>query len=168
MKVLSFDTGETTGWCYQSETDDFPGGILDMGQIEGLAKLTSFLHSFTRPVDQVVIEKYIVWGSKRGKQANIGSTLPTVRAIGIIESWCYLRGIPYHLEYTSDLCGLQAKVTGMSTSGPHSQTHWIYAANHGRYWLIQNGYAKGAADLEPDKPKKEAEPIDMRKLFGNG
>lgn len=143
--VLSFDPGETTGWAYQHEKDDlYPKGLLNIGQEKGLENLVTFLENWDKPVTQVVIEDYVVWRGQRGAKANVGSRLETVRAIGIIESWCFRKNVPF-AKYGSDLTGLQAKQCGLDTSrGAHKDTHWAYAANHGRYWLQQKGYAKTA------------------------
>lgn len=150
-KVLSFDPGETTGWAYQDERDNYPGGLLNIGQEHGLEALTNMLESWTQPVTQVVIEDYVIWRGARGAKANVGSKLETVRAIGIIESWCFRNKIPFH-KYGSDLTGLQAKQCGLDTSkGAHKNTHWAYAANHGRYWLQQKGYAIDALDRDMGK-----------------
>lgn len=144
--VLSFDPGETTGWAYQDERDDYPGGLLAIGQEKGLQALTEFLEGWKRPVTQVVIEDYVVWRGNRGAKANVGSKLETVRAIGIIESWCFRNKIPFH-KFGSDLTDLQAKQCGLDTSkGAHKNTHWAYAANHGRYWLQKKGYAIDALE----------------------
>lgn len=154
MRVLSFDSGQTTGWAYQDERDDYPGGLLGTGNIKnGVAGISDFLKNWDlkkRPVDIVVAEKYIVWGSKRGKQANIGTSPVAIRVNGIIESWCYLKGIPFHIEYDSGMCALQALKTGLDpTKGAHRETHWQYAANHGRYYLIEQGLAKESIELRP-------------------
>jgi hypothetical protein len=142
--VLSFDPGETTGWAYQDERDDFPGGIIDLGQIKGLEELAKFLENFTRPVDHVTIEDYVVWGGKRGGQSNTGSKLETVRAIGVIESWCFRKGIKF-TKYTSDKITLFAKHTGLNpTNGAHKNTHWAYAAVYGRKYLQDHHGAKSA------------------------
>ena len=142
--VLSFDPGETTGWAYQDERDNYPGGILDCGQINGLQDLVKFLEDWKRPVIHVVIEDYKVWRGARGAKANVGSSLETVRAIGIIESWCFRNEITFS-KYGSDMTGLQALQCGLDPKkGSHKNTHWVYAANHGRYWLQQKGYAKNA------------------------
>ena len=140
--VLSFDPGETTGWAYQDERDDFPSGIIDLGQIEGLPALVQFLEGFGRPVDHVCIEDYVVWGGQRGAKSNTGSKLETVRAIGVIESWCFRKGIQF-TKYTSDKVTLFAKQTGLNPrAGAHKNTHWAFAAVYGRKWLQDNRNAK--------------------------
>lgn len=145
--VLSFDPGETTGYAYQDARDDYPGGLLDLGQIKGLEELTTFLEKWTRHVDHVVIEDYVVWRGNRGAKANVGSRLETVRAIGIIESWCFRNKITFSKSGSDDNT-LIAKKVGLDPvkSGTHKNTHWVYAANHGRYWLQQKGYAKDALE----------------------
>lgn len=144
VNVLSLDPGETTGWAYQDGRDDFPGGIIDFGQISSLEELANFLEGFTRPVDHVVIEDYTVWGGKKGAKSNVGSKLITVRAIGIVESWCFRKGIKF-TKYPSDKLDLFAKQTGLNPRiGAHKNTHWAFAAVYGRKWLQDNKYAKTA------------------------
>lgn len=147
MRVLSFDPGETTGYAYQDGRDNFPGGLLDLGQIEGLEEFVTFLENWNveaKAVDFVVIEDYVVWGGKRGGQSNTGSRLETVRVIGIIESWCFRNKIKFHKYESSDL-NLFAKHTGLDPrKGAHKNTHWAFAAVYGRKWLQDNGYAKTA------------------------
>jgi hypothetical protein len=149
FEVLSADPGETTGWAYQDQRDDYPGGILDLGQIEGLKALALFLEAWnleTRPVKVCVIEYYKVWSGPRGSKANVGSELETVRAIGVLESWCIRNGIRIHKYYSErDFLMLQAKQCGLNPkAAAHRNTHWAYAANHGRYYLQQIGLAKSA------------------------
>lgn len=147
-KVFSADPGETTGWAYQDERDDYPGGLLDLGQIKGLQPLTEFLEKWDlvrKPIDHVVIEGYKVWGGKRGQQANTGSELETVRAIGILESWCFRNKLSFSKAYSDDnkLTALQVGLDPFK--GAHKKTHWVFAANHGRKWLQDRGLAKNAA-----------------------
>lgn len=154
MKVLSFDSGETTGWAYQDERDDYPSGLLGTGNIRGGVKgISEFLRDWKRPVDIVVAEKYVIWGSRRGKKANIGTSPVAIRVNGIIESWCFLNNIPLHLEYDSGMCAMQALKTGLDPvkAGSHNETHWAYAANHGRFYLIEKKLAKEAIELNPIK-----------------
>ena len=170
MNVLSFDTGETTGWAYQNETNEYPSGLLGAGNLKGLPALIHFLNDFKRPVDIVVVEKYVIWGSKRGKKANIGTTPVAVKGIGVIENWCVLNSVPLHLEYDSNMCALQALKTGLDPvkAGNHSETHWAYAANHGRMYLIEKGLAKENIELNPVRldGRKEVDPDEAyRKLF---
>lgn len=149
MRVFSVDPGETTGWAYQDERDDYPGGILDFGQIKGIPEFTIFMENWDtekRPIDFVVMEDYVVWAGNRGAKANVGSRLETVRIIGVMESWCFRNGIKF-TKYPSagDFLKLQAMQTGLDpTKGAHSKTHWAYAANHGRYYLQEMKLAKNA------------------------
>ena len=152
MRVLSFDTGETTGYAYQDERDEFPEGLLKAGNLKGIKALMTFLNDWKGAFpDVVVVEKYVIWGSKRGKQANIGTTPVAIRAIGVIENWCFLNDIKLHIEYDSNMCAMQALKTGLDPVkiGRHNETHWAYAANHGRFWLIEHKYAKEAIELKP-------------------
>lgn len=147
--VLSVDPGETNGWAYQDQRDNYPGGIIDLGQIVGLKDLALFLEAWnleTRPVKVCVIEYYKVWSGPRGSKANVGSELETVRAIGIVESWCIRNDIPIQKYYSeADFLLLQAKQCGLNPkAASHRKTHWAYAANHGRYYLQQIGLAKSA------------------------
>jgi len=148
VKVLSFDPGETTGWAYQDERDDFPGGIIDLGQISGIQQLSLFLNSWTRPVDHVTIEDYTVWGGNRGDKANKGSKLETVRAVGVIESFCYVKGIPFTKYDSQDVTLYSMKVGLDPRKGAHKNTHWAFAAVYGRWYLVFNKLAKSALQLD--------------------
>lgn len=144
VTVLSFDPGETTGWAYQDERDDFPGGIIDLGQIKGIQEFAVWLEAFKRPVDHVCIEKYVVWGGKRGSQSNIGTEVESAKIVGIIEGWCLRNGIPY-TKYESKDLNLYAKQTGLNPRiGAHKNSHWAFAAVYGRKWLQDNHGAKTA------------------------
>lgn len=149
MKVLSMDPGERTGWAYQDETCEYPGGLLDLGQIDSLQELASFMEEFVRPVDVLVIEDYKVWKGKRGAKSNVGSNLPTVRAIGIMESWAFRNNIKI-VKYPSYDADIIAKRVGVNprTVGAHKDTHWVFAANYGRYYLVQQGLCKSALQLK--------------------
>ena len=149
FEVLSVDPGEVSGYAYQDQRDDYPGGILALGQLKGLKELIEFMEAWnleTRPIKVCVIEYYKVWSGPRGSKANVGSELETVRAIGVVESWCIRNGIPIQKYYSEgDFLLLQAKQCGLNPkAAAHKHTHWAYAANHGRYYLQQLGLAKSA------------------------
>ena len=129
----------------------FPQGILGAGNLRGFPALVHFLNDWKRPVDIVVVEKYVIWGSSRGKKANIGTTPVAVKGIGAIENFCIVNNVPLHLEYDSNMCALQALKTGLDPKklGSHNETHWAYAANHGRMYLIEQGLAKENIELNP-------------------
>lgn len=151
VKVLSLDPGETTGWAYQDEHCEYPGGLLDIGQIGGIKELAVWLEAFTRPVDVVVIEDYKVWKGKRGAKSNTGSNLPTVRTIGVIESWALRNGIKI-VKYPSYDADVIARKVGVNPrDGAHRDTHWVFAANYGRWYLIQQGLVMSALQLEMAK-----------------
>lgn len=138
MFILSFDPGETTGWCYQDENE-----ILDLGQCAGDVRgITEFLEKWNRPVDHVVCEEYKVLPGKA--MAHIGTKVLTVRVIGAIENWCIRRG--YDITYyPSSLTTIQAKQTGLDPrkkGANHKNTHWAFAANHGSWYLIRKGLKK--------------------------
>lgn len=150
MEVLSFDPGETTGWAVQDERDDFPKGLIDFGQIEGIPELVKFLEGYKlrhqRPA-HVVIESYLTYNVK----ANMGRELETIQVIGVLKGWCYRHSIPFTMQSSRDNT-LIAKQTGMDpTKGKHQHTHWAYAANHGRWWLQTHGYAKDALQRSMNK-----------------
>lgn len=148
-EVLSVDPGEVSGYAYQDQRDNYPGGIMALGQLTGLKELIEFLEGWnleTRPVKACVIEYYKVWSGPRGSKANVGSELETVRAIGVVESWAIRNDIPIVKYYSEgDFLLLQAKQCGLNPrAAAHKHTHWAYAANHGRYYLQQVGLAKSA------------------------
>lgn len=152
MKILSFDPGETTGWAYQDETDnDYPKGILGLGQLKGLVELDDFLRAWDlekKPVDVLVIEGFRNYNMK----ANFGSENETSQAFGIIRVWGLRNKLREHLYYSKDISTV-AKIVGLDPykAGPHKATHWVFAANYGRHYLIKAGKAKSALQLKGRK-----------------
>lgn len=147
INVLSFDGGQTTGWAYQDERDDFPGGIKDFGQLEGIPALWDFLGKWNlekRPVNCVVYEEYKVWGGNKGAKANVGQNVIAEQANGIIIGWAASHNLPIAFYNSSDL-DHYAKKTGLNPRiGAHKNTHWAFAAVYGRQWLQEHKYAKTA------------------------
>lgn len=132
--MLSFDPGGrgktgATGWAYQDENE-----LLDFGQLKGVEAVAHFLNDFTRPIDVVVCEDYIVFSDKFS--SHVGSKVETIQVKGFIVGWFAIKGIKIHF-YPSDVAPLAEKQNGLHPKGAHANTHWVYAANYGGLYLIQ-------------------------------
>lgn len=151
MRVLAIDPGETSGWAYQDGRDDFPGGLIDLGQKSGgLIGMMDLLEDWnleTRPIDALVIEDYTIYDAK----ANMGTKGITIGVKDYARAWGIRKGIKIQM-YPSSQIPIVAKITGMDPrKGAHKNTHWAYAANYGRYYLIKTGNAKSALQLAKAK-----------------
>lgn len=151
MYVLSIDPGETTGWAYQDGRDDYPGGILDLGQVSNaLIGMVEFLEKWDlqkRPVDALVIEDYRAYDAK----ANMGSKIQTIGVKDYCRAWGHLKKIPTIMYESRDIDTI-AKQVGMNPrKGAHENTHWAFAANYGRHYLVRTGNAKSAIRLAQEK-----------------
>lgn len=155
MLVLSFDPGGTTaginkaaatGWCYQDERKTYA-----MGGLFSTADLHKFLKNFDLkklPVDVVVIEEYIPLPNQKGAKANLGKRMITSEAIGSITIWASMNGIIVVMQ-SARLKPAQAKMTGVDPKkGRKDVSHGLDAFNHGRYYLIQQGLARTALEVE--------------------
>lgn len=150
MRVLSFDPGNTTGWAYQDGENDYPSGILDFGQLEGLIAVDDFLRAWnleTRPVDWLVVEGFRNFSVK----ATYGSENFTSQVLGIIEVWGLRHKIPCKKYFSHEIDNV-AKIVGVNPrKGKHKNTHWLFAANYGRHHLIKCGKAKSAIQVAKEK-----------------
>lgn len=144
MRILSFDPGETTGWCYQN-----PDEILGFGQASGLTELIQVCEQHKGIVDHIVIEDYVILGHKA--KSHIGGRVPTIQAIGYLKAWAITEGLKPPTLYPARLKPTQQKQTQMKPIGAHKDNHWVDAYNHGRWYLIQNKLAKTALELEWEK-----------------
>lgn len=152
-KVLSIDPGETSGWAYQDERDNYPGGIIDLGQVSnGLIGMMDLLEDWNfdlKPIDYVVIEDYTIYDPK----ANMGTKGITIGVKDYARAWAIRKKIPTKLYDSRDIPTI-AKQVGMDPSkGAHKNTHWAYAANYGRHFLVKSGFAKSAIQLQMAKKK---------------
>jgi hypothetical protein len=139
MRVLSFDPGETTGWCYQDKEN-----TLDFGQAKGLTELIQVCDKFKGVVDHVVIEDYKILGQKA--MSHSGSRVPTIQMIGYLKAWAITEGLKEPTLYPARLKPIQQKQTGMKPIGAHKDNHWVDAYNHGRWYLIQEHGAQTALE----------------------
>lgn len=142
MKVLSFDPGGTTGYCYQDEN-----AIYEMGDAE--PTLIDFLRSWNltdKPVDYVVVEGYRQL--PKDVEMSYYAKPVTQENIGRIKGWAELMGLPIH-EYLPKDKPTQCKATQVfPKKKPKWLEHRLDAYNHGRYFLIKKGLAKTALELE--------------------
>jgi hypothetical protein len=128
---LAIDPGEGTGWATFSEN----GLPTDYGNVYGDAVgFYNFLHrpeTFQLGFPRVVI--YEKWGLLKFKNKQ-GSTMLSSQVIGVIRGW----GTSIEAELISQEPGLNignAKESGINAEGPHSQSHWTLAFNHGWHYL---------------------------------
>lgn len=150
-RVLSIDPGETSGWAYQDERDEYPGGILALGNKPGgLIGMMDLLEEWdfdAKPIDYVVIEDYTIYDAK----ANMGTKGITIGVKDYARAWAMRKKIPTHLYNSRDIDTI-AKQVGMNPrKGAHKNTHWAFAANYGRHFLVKKGLAKSAIQLQMAK-----------------
>ena len=154
MFVLSFDPGNTTGWAYQNQDSLLEFGNLyststDKKSINNdFVKLLSTWDLDEKPVDHVVIEDYVILNNKA--MSHSGSRVIAIQVIGFIKAWCMMKDIPFTM-YKANMKPIQKKLTQIDIKGSHAETHFVDAWIHGRYWLIKNGYAKSALQMEMEK-----------------
>lgn len=141
MIAVGFDPGGTTGWtAYEyGEEGQKDAKFLAYGQVKFLELIQS-LESEPKihPPKIVVIEDFSLLPHKA--RAMIGNKFEVIQAIGIIKSWAN-RNHANIIMQPASIKSTAEKWTQLSPKGlPHSETHWIDAANHVRHWLIKNGY----------------------------
>lgn len=136
MIVLSFDPGETTGWCVQN-----PDKIIDKGQARGFSELMEVVDEWIDDIDEIVAEDYVILGSKA--MAHTGSRGVAMQVIGYIKTVALRNHKPLTM-YNARLKPIQQKATQQFPRGAHSKNHWVDAYNHGRWHLIQNKLADTA------------------------
>lgn len=134
MRLLAFDPGNTTGWVELNEKAE----LQNAGNAEGFEGLQKVLDLYDdQKVDRVVIEEYFVFPGKA--MMLTGTKLVTSQTEGIIKGWCLRKKIPF-TTYRSSLCEVQQKHSQIKPTGPHKYSHYVYAYNHGWWWLFQNKY----------------------------
>lgn len=129
---LAVDPGLHSGWAVW----DVKGKIITMGTTHTYEALHDLLASFPRCIKVVIIEDFILFRSKAGKQ--VGSKMPAPKAIGQIETFARIWEAEI-VKQQSSIKSTAEKWTGKSTKGmAHDKTHVWDAYNHGEYYLIKN------------------------------
>jgi hypothetical protein len=149
VKVLAFDPGEesgkgATGFCYMDENT-----VYAMSETQDLIKLLKNWDLTKLPVDEVVVEGYMINPRQKGKiAANIGKRLVTVENIGRAEMWAKLNDIPVTI-YPNTLKTIQAKHTGKNAKKMRKDiSHKFDAYNHGWWKLHEYGLVKSKLEQE--------------------
>jgi hypothetical protein len=143
--ILSFDPGDTTGWCYQNEDE-----TKDFGNAVGLKEVIDVCKKYEGKVDHVVIEDYVILQKKASSHS--GSRVPAIQIIGYLKGWAIGEGVDVTL-YPARLKPIQQRMTQMVPRGAHKNTHWVDAFNHGRYYLIKE-HGADTALMKEMKEKK--------------
>lgn len=137
MIVVGFDPGETTGWAgFETSNNGEEAKMIGYGQ-EKFSNLIDALENEKRiiPPDVVVIEIFQLLPHKAQKM--IGQRFLTIEAQGIIRSWAK-RHKAKIVEQRPTIKPIAEKWTHIIPPSNHSQSHWIDAVNHAKYWMIKN------------------------------
>jgi hypothetical protein len=90
---------------------------------------------FTSLIDQVVMEQFVLYRNKAGKQ--VGSKMPASKVIGMVELWASMHNIPIAMQMASVL-PIAMKISRVRPVGAHNDNHWVDAYNHAFYWLVKH------------------------------
>jgi hypothetical protein len=133
-RLVSFDPGSTTG------TASFHGLVLHKAVQLNTSRMDIALEQYTMWFDEqqpteVVMEDYRVYANKIQQHAN--SSLETPRLIGMIETLCFQRKVPFHKQpagTTKQFCtDEKLKTWGMYLRG---QQHARDAVRHAAYYIL--------------------------------
>lgn len=147
MKVLSFDPGKTTGIAYQDENKTY-----SMTETRDIHEWLEKVDLEKIPVDHVVIEDYII--KPHQASMNVGVSQDALEIKGALIGWCRRNKIEFTI-YDPKLKPAQCKMTQVFPKKMRKDIeHKFDAWNHGRYYLIQQGLAKTALEIELEKKGK--------------
>lgn len=133
-RLLALDPGETTGYAVFNTSNFIRGGQLSTSDPQGA------LIAFTELFDQwvptmVVMEEYRVYAHKTAQHA--GSSLSTPRLIGMLETLCHQRAVPYHKQGAGIAKGFvkndHLRAWEMWSVG---MKHALDATRHGAYFIL--------------------------------
>ena len=128
---LALDPGHSTGWATFTESGD---GIT-MGTCKNRQQVYDLLKA-VKP-STIIMED---WITKQGVALG-GDRLETVRVIGAIEFYCYIRQVPLH-QQPNTIKSVGYLWAGIPKGGPKHASHEKDAYVHGVYWLQKKGIRK--------------------------
>ncbi len=128
MKYLSLDPGHSTGWATFKENGDAD----KFGTVTSRVAVYDLLRE--QAPDLIIMED---WITKQGVALG-GDKLETVRVIGAVEFYVYLRKIPLVLQ-PNTVKSIAYKWAGMVPPKRKSLTHEADAYVHGVYYLQKQG-----------------------------
>lgn len=133
-RLLALDPGETTGAAIFNSTSFIRGAQLNTADPQGALNSLNEIFFQADPTI-VVMEEYRVYGHKLAQ--HVGSSLSTPRLIGMIETLCHQRGIPYHKQGANLAKGFvkndHLRAWNMWSV---SMKHALDATRHGCYFIL--------------------------------
>ena len=136
--VLAFDPGETTGIVAAELTGPRTYKYIEAWQVKwserfSIKYLINALTSF--PGSVIVCEDFHLYATQAQNQIN--SYFPSVKVIGIIETWANEYGISVFLQPAS--ARVSTNIPDIDKSKLSSQKHARDAYQHMRYWVLTKG-----------------------------
>lgn len=152
MKILlAVDPGDITGVAWWN-IDTSEASLLGMKQIplEELPALWEFLDVAVgvSHIDTVVVEDFVLFGQRA--QSQTGSRMKASQGIGMVKALAHMSGSTVVVQKAS-IKSVALKWSQIKMPKQHSKTHEWDAFLHGYYWLVQQGLAKTALQLEKEK-----------------
>lgn len=128
MTYLALDPGHSTGWA----TFDEKGNAIKYGTVKGRGPVYDLLKDVNP--DHIIMED---WITKQGINLG-GDKLETVRIIGAVEFYAYIKKIQITLQPNS-VKGIAYRWAGIAKPKNHSMSHETDAYVHGVYFLQKAG-----------------------------
>lgn len=139
IRLAAFDPGETTGYCIIDIQDDGKDFVVHKcDEIPWEARFSNIDYLFVEDAPQViVVERFILYPHKA--KAQIGNEFPSVRVIGIIETFCYAHGPnpdKIHFQGAGDI--VKTLVLDRDVKRVAGSPHKIDAYRHARLHFLKH------------------------------